>query len=69
MAVVLTKGKVYSLCGRMRFARWMVGTQLGVFADDACLAGHVLVTLDLALSTRITSLYSVAQGQPEFVGQ
>jgi hypothetical protein len=41
----------------MRLARRVVGTQLGMFADDACLARHVLVALDLALPTRIAGLY------------
>jgi hypothetical protein len=58
MAIILPESQVNSFRRRMRLARRVVGTQLGMFADDACLARHVLVAFDLALSTRIAGLYS-----------
>lgn len=57
MAVVLAEPEVYSFRRRMRLAGRVVGTQLGVFADDACLARDVLVAFDLALATRVAGLY------------
>ena len=56
MAVVLSDAYVYPFGRRVRFAGRVVGTEFGMFADDARLARHVLVAFDLALSTRVTSL-------------